>query len=119
MDPDTNIRARTRVGERRPSATRNEPQPPHVGMLPAQFYDGTPRFGLSPDQEEMLYEQLDRRRISDDESSTMEMVMEDGDGVPVNEEGQQDMSMFQQLPISNHSGHMSHSFVGQGKDGTM
>lgn len=119
MDPDTNIRARTRVGERRPSATRNEPQPPHVPLLPTQFYDATPRFALSGDQKEVLYQQLDRRGVSDDLGSPMEVVMEGGDGVAVKEEGQHEMPMLQQLPISHHNGHMGHSFVGRGKDSAM
>lgn len=119
VDPDTNIRARTKVGERRPSATRNDPQPSHVRMLPTQFYDGTPSFGLSGDQKELLYQQLDRRGMSDDEGSTMEMVIQDGDGDPVREEVQQEMPMVQQLPISHHSGHMGHVFAEQGKGGTM
>lgn len=119
MDPDTNMRARTRVGERRPSATRNEPQPAHVGLLPTQFYDAMPRFALSGDQKEVLYQQLDRRGVGDDQGSPMEIVTEDGVEVAVKEEGQHEMPVLQQLPISHDNGHMGHSFVGRGKDGAM
>lgn len=119
VDPDTNIRPRTKVGERQPSATRNEPQPPQVGVLPAQFYDGTERFGLSEIQKEVLYQQLDRRGVSDDQGSPMEAVMENGGDAPVKEERQQEVPMLQQLPISHHNGHMGHAFAEQGKGGTM
>lgn len=117
MDPDTGIRPRVRVSERHRSTEKAEMQAPQLGVHLAQPYQGMGGFALTEDQKEILYDQVERREVPDDEGYPMEGVGQDEDDVQIKEEAQQDMGVLRQVPAGLQNGHISHFQVGPGGGG--